>query len=192
VKTWKTILRSARSVLACAATIVAALSCPVSSHRQAAASEDFVSLSPRGLQVPVHAGEPDSRTWQKPSLALGVTLGIVIAGMLLARKFMPGVAGRTGGPVRVLCQAPLGARGVVYVLRCGPRVLVVGATAGQLTTLSEISDPDEIDQFTNWDVETRAASQWRRSQQATRSSSGELKGQLHGMLDKIETWNTQT
>jgi flagellar biogenesis protein FliO len=127
-------------------------------------------------------------------MALGVTLGAVCLGLLVARKSMPGLGKAAAqGPIQILSQAPLGNRGIVYVLRCGPRVLVVGATNNQLTTLAEITDPDEIDQFGQLDRARPSRSHRRHIESGvTAAGGGELKGQLHGMLDKIESWNAQS
>ena len=51
--------------------------------------------------------------------------------------------GRAKGPISLLGQLPLDARRSVFLVRVGPRVLVVGASEAGLTKLSEL-DADEL------------------------------------------------
>jgi flagellar biogenesis protein FliO len=193
VNTWQTIAGAIRLAALCMASLVIAVACPAICGNLSRAGEESVPISPRGSQLLTSPADSDMASWARTSIALGITLGAVCAGLIVARRFMPGFSGGTGaGPIQILSQAPLGARGVVYVLHCGPRVLIVGATPSHLTTLAEIADPDEIDHFRQPDPRSSAALQRTRSGPMTASPTGDLKGQLHGMLDKIESWNNQS
>jgi len=125
-------------------------------------------------------------------------LAIVVAGVgvavSLVRKCFPGLAPDSPHRlIRVLAQAPLGAKGTVYVLRCGPRVLIVGAAAGQLTTLAEIADPDEIDEFVRYSATNSLTSRPPRPDSGEGTAPArQLKGQVDGMLDRIDSWKSSS
>jgi flagellar biogenesis protein FliO len=156
------------------------------------AADESISISPRGLQSSTPITNSDVPSWSRTTVALGVTLGIAIVGLVIARRFMPGLSNESrAGLVQILSQAPLGTRGVVYVVRCGPRVLIVGATANNISTLAEIADPDEIDEFRRLNCGKSSTLPRARSGAQAAAPAAELKGQLHGMLDKIEGWNAQ-
>ena len=81
-------------------------------------------------------------------MALGVVLGLFGGSVLVLRRYLPGVAGGGGyQPVRVLARIGLSPKQAVYFLHLPGRVLVVGSGGGQLTTLSEITDAEEVAQL---------------------------------------------
>jgi flagellar biogenesis protein FliO len=156
-------------------------------------AEEAMPISPRGSRAASSSDDSDHLAWSSTSMALGGTLAVVILGLVLVRKVVPGfaAAGR-GGPIEVLCQTPLGTRGTVFAVRCGSRVLIVGATSGQVCTLTEITDPNEVAPFLGHDVSKADARSSARAEAANATPASGLKGQLHGMLDKIETWNSES
>jgi|SRR5579863_1746263 len=99
-------------------------------------------------------GKPSSGKFSKPtSASWGTTLGGLIAVMALIyltakvlRKSMP-AANRTlpTEVIQVLGRKPLDYRHSIHLIRCGSRLLVVGASQDGLTTLCEMTDPVEID-----------------------------------------------
>ncbi len=99
-------------------------------------------------------GKPSSGSLSKPSSAnWGTTLGGLTAVLALIfltakvlRKSMP-AAQRTLPieVVQVLGRKPLDYRHSIHLIRCGSRLLVVGASQESLTTLCEMTDPVEID-----------------------------------------------
>jgi flagellar biogenesis protein FliO len=78
-----------------------------------------------------------------------VALLVVICVILVIRSAagrlssMPG-GGRAGKLVTVLSRSMISPRQHVLVLQVGNRLLVVGDSAGRMSSLCEISDPDEI------------------------------------------------
>jgi flagellar biogenesis protein FliO len=77
--------------------------------------------------------------------ALAVVLGLIFALRWLLRRSMnpaslPGVT----NTVQVLTRSPLSPRQQLLLVRVGRRLLVVSDCNGQLNSLSEISDPDEV------------------------------------------------
>ena len=80
---------------------------------------------------------------------LGLSLGAVVGVILLLK----GVAGKwlgatgtasAGRAVRVVSRTTIGPRQQVVVLQVGRRVVVACDSAGRVTTLSEITDADEV------------------------------------------------
>ncbi|HEY2250689.1 MAG TPA: flagellar biosynthetic protein FliO [Planctomycetaceae bacterium] len=99
-------------------------------------------------------GKPSNGSLNKPATtSWGTTLGGLIAVLALIyltakvlRKSMP-AAHRTlpVEVVQVLGRKPLDYRHSIHLIRCGSRLLVVGASQEGLTTLCEMTDPVEID-----------------------------------------------
>lgn len=80
--------------------------------------------------------------------ALGIVLGLLGGSILLTRRFLPGVAaGGATNPVRVVGRVALGPKQTVFLLQVPGRILLVGSGGGQLATLAEISDPDDVAQL---------------------------------------------
>jgi flagellar biogenesis protein FliO len=76
-------------------------------------------------------------------------LGLVIALIFLlrwgARFLFPSVAGRSPSRiVEVLARSVLTPKQQVMLIRVGRRLIVVGDSGSQLSTLCEIADPDEV------------------------------------------------
>jgi flagellar biogenesis protein FliO len=189
VKMWRTIsVRGRRWVLRASATLTAAASLQFFGAALLAADES-ISISPRGSQPATPVPGSAVPSWSRTSVALGATLGAAVIGLFIARRFMPGLSPESRvGQIQILGQTPLGTRGIVYVLRCGPRVLIVGATSSHINTLAEIADPDEIDQFRG----TKSSALPRAHLAGPPDlPAADFKGQLHGMLDKIERWSAQ-
>ena len=153
---------------------------------------DSLSISPAGSRRQAALDSSSSSSLTKTGIALGIVVVAIVVAAGLVKKYFPGPGPESAGRVvRVLSQAPLGTKGTVYVLRCGPRVLIVGVTAAQMTTLTEIADPDEIDEFVRMSNTKGSAPQQLRSQNAmTNLPARDLKGHVDGMLDKIDSWKT--
>ncbi|MDE0961005.1 MAG: flagellar biosynthetic protein FliO [Planctomycetota bacterium] len=76
--------------------------------------------------------------------AIFVIAGIGIGGFFLLRKYAPGAIPGTDARMKVLMRMPIGNRQNITIVRIGERVLVVGASSGRLECLSEITDPQEV------------------------------------------------
>lgn len=87
----------------------------------------------------------DSAHLTRVAIALAAVLGLILLLRFVARRFL-GAAGtaRSTRAVQVLSRSPVSPRQQLVLLRVGRRLLVVADGAGQMTTLSEISDPDEV------------------------------------------------
>lgn len=84
--------------------------------------------------------------WWTTTAGLLVVLGLIVGGAKLFKKHLPGAA-RFLPPeaVQVLGKRPLDYKQMIYLLRCGSKILVVGASPQGLVTLGEITEPVEVD-----------------------------------------------
>lgn len=96
----------------------------------------------------IGTGKQNSGTsgWWTTTAALFTVLGLIVGGAKLFKKHIPG-ATRYLPPeaVQVLGKRPLDYKQHVYLLRCGSKILIIGASAQGLVTLGEITEPVEVD-----------------------------------------------
>jgi flagellar biogenesis protein FliO len=133
---------------------------PLASHTTEAASDpgesterkDFLPLAPpRSHSAP---GSEATRSGAWPSLAgiggsLAVVLGLFLLVVWLARRSSGTAASALPKEVfEVLGRAPLAPRTWAGLVRCGGKLLLVSFTASGVDTLTEITDPAEIDRLT--------------------------------------------
>ncbi|MBS3734456.1 MAG: flagellar biosynthetic protein FliO [Phycisphaerae bacterium] len=80
--------------------------------------------------------------WVRTGMALAVVVALVFAARWLLRRW----AGSAGGkpPVDVVARSALSARHRLYLVRLGERLVLIGGGNETLTTLAEVTDPDEI------------------------------------------------
>jgi flagellar biogenesis protein FliO len=79
-------------------------------------------------------------------LGLGVVLGLIVgmkmgAGKLLGLK---GVGTRANRGVRVLSRTVMGHRQQLVLLQVGRKLVLVSDSGGQVSTVTEVTDPDEV------------------------------------------------
>jgi flagellar biogenesis protein FliO len=80
--------------------------------------------------------------------SLAVVLGLFFLVAWLLRRAMPkGSRLLPGDVVEVLGRAPLTGRQHVHLLRCGNKLLLVSVSPGSTETLTEITDPEEVDRI---------------------------------------------
>ncbi len=92
-------------------------------------------------------GVVNNESGRKMLQALGAILvisGIGIGGYFLVRKYAPGAIPGTDARMKVMMRMPVGNKQSIFIVRVGERVLVVGATSGGMQCLSEITDPQEV------------------------------------------------
>ena len=114
---------------------------------------------PGDAEVVVPAYDPNSGMageipWGQLVLDMLVKLGIVIALIVGVVAFLRFLRHRIGtfsaaadspGSFRILDSAELGAGLTVYTVDLGRRVLVLGATSEDVSLLTEVTDPEEIE-----------------------------------------------
>lgn len=108
-------------------------------------------LAPRGEQArgaagPVQAAPNLSGTLGTVASSLAVVLGILFVVVWYARRFAP--AGSKPLPteaVELLGRAPLAGRQQVQLVRVGQKLLLLALSPTEVTTLTEIADPAEVE-----------------------------------------------
>lgn len=94
------------------------------------------------------AGRPlrDAGSWTSTVGALTFVLLLIYVGSRFVRKHVPAaVATLPVEAVEILGKRQIDPRQAIHLIRCGSRVLVVGASPNGLHALSEISDAVEVD-----------------------------------------------
>ncbi len=83
------------------------------------------------------------------STSLAVVLGLFILGVLIVKKTNSrgGCAKLPGEVVQTLGRAPLTGRQEMHLVRVGNKLLLLSVTASGAETLTEITDPEEIDRL---------------------------------------------
>lgn len=79
------------------------------------------------------------------AVALSIVLAMILGARWLFTHFFAGArAPATSRAVKVLSRTSLAPRQQILLLQIGRRVVVVGESNGQLSTLSQVEDPDEV------------------------------------------------
>jgi flagellar biogenesis protein FliO len=110
-------------------------------------------LRPLGLTGQTNAAQQGNRSGGPPSAAtvigaLAVVLGIFfLVAWGMRRVAPPGLTALPSEAFQVLGRAPLAMRQQAYLLRCGNKLLLVSVTATGSETLTEITDPVEVDRL---------------------------------------------
>jgi flagellar protein FliO/FliZ len=100
--------------------------------------------------IPRDSGKKQSGLPSMVTLAgsLGVVLGIFLLMAWLMRRVVPqGLTRIPNEAFEVLGRAPLAGRQNVHLLRCGNKLLLVSITPAGAETLTEITDPGEVDRL---------------------------------------------
>lgn len=78
-------------------------------------------------------------------MALGIVVGLAVAGRFLVRWLFPAVAAaRSSSAVRVLSRSVIAPKQQLLLVQVGRRVIVVGDSGAQLSPLAQIDEPDEV------------------------------------------------
>lgn len=92
-------------------------------------------------------------------IGLGAVLGLFFGMTWLMRRARPqGIALLPADVLQVLGRAPLAAKQQVQLLRCGNKLLLVAVSMHGLETLTEITDPIEVDRLAGLCEQNRSGS----------------------------------
>jgi len=82
-------------------------------------------------------------------IALAVVLAVIYLLVRLLRRFFPVLVPAAGptAPVKPLARFYLGPKQIIHLVRCGSRVLLLGATPANITYLGSIDDPAEVEEI---------------------------------------------
>ncbi|MCP3905457.1 MAG: FliO/MopB family protein [Planctomycetes bacterium] len=98
---------------------------------------------------PLGALDPRRNDMTRLGLALALVIGLAVAVRLVFRRFsgVLGGGGRPAGVMEILARYPVARGQSVVLLKVARRVLVVHHGGNGMTTLSEITEPDEVAQL---------------------------------------------
>ena len=100
--------------------------------------------SPRPASAPSAAAPAGSFDTSRVLLSLGAVVGLIVILRWGGKKIgAGGVLRARSGAIQVLARAYLSGKHQIAVVQIGRRLLVVGESGQQLTTLCQITDPDE-------------------------------------------------
>ena len=99
--------------------------------------------SPRPASAPSAAAPSGSFDTSRVVLSLGAVLGLILLLRWGGKRIGGGKLGTRSGAIQVLGRSYLSSRQQIIIVQIGRRLLVVGESGQQLTTLCEITDPDE-------------------------------------------------
>lgn len=113
---------------------------------------DSRRITPRGTVPSAKSTSDRSESARAaPSLwtafaSLALVVGVILAAARLWRKHGPAAgAGLPDDALEILGKRQLDRRHAIQMVRCGSRVLVLGVTEDGLRALTEITDPQEVD-----------------------------------------------
>lgn len=152
-------------------------------------------------------------------IALGSVIAlIVVLRLVLKRLFPQVVAPKAANVMRVLARLPINPRQQVLLLQVGRRVVVVGDCGQAMSSLGEISDPDEVTQLlsqisedsrgnetrsfvnlfgkarSNFDEEEVGANEKHSLVSEKLNDPEEIdaaRGELHGLIEKVRNLSSQ-
>jgi len=128
--------------------------------RAAAEEERFVPAEPpaqtRTITPPSHPPRSPSKSGPPRKTTTGsfwqtlLVLGGIVAVILLGAKYLRKHGPRLPGGIPADALEVLGKRAIdrgqlIYLVRLGSRILIIGSSSGGLQTLAEVTDPVEID-----------------------------------------------
>ncbi len=105
-----------------------------------AASARHNAVEGTGAAGPAASASPLQSGWLRTTLSLAGVVALIVVLGYASRKLPGAQRGRRPGLIQVLSRTPLTARQSVYLLRVGPRLVLVGATADRLTRLDVVDD----------------------------------------------------
>lgn len=131
----------------CTSVILAILMTVCAASAAAQTTAPASNLIQRPTTNPAQAGVSDRKDSSilRVALSLGAVLGLIVLMYWGTKKLAPrGAFGPASNAVRVLARTSISAKHRVAVLLVGRRIVVVAEGAQQMSTLCEITDPDEV------------------------------------------------
>ena len=113
----------------------------------------YPDLPPPDTRDPTPTGTSSGQLGDIASLvtiggSLALVLGLFMMLAWIMRRTVPGAVGALPGDVvEVLGRAPLAGRQQVHLVRCGSKLILISVTPEGAETLTEITDPEEVDRL---------------------------------------------
>lgn len=91
---------------------------------------------------------------------LAVILGLLVGGVWLMKRWLPGGAARFGGlgggRIKILVSQPLGPKKQLSLIQTAGRVFLIGVSDQSINLIAEIDDPDQVAQLQTGSAEGAA------------------------------------
>jgi flagellar biogenesis protein FliO len=111
-------------------------------------NEAALALAPRGQASAGESLNGDSGALLTTLGSLALVLCLFFAAAYVLRRGTPhAISGLPGEVVEILGRAPLPGRHQMHLVRCGHKLLLVAISATGADTLTEITDPAEVDRL---------------------------------------------
>jgi flagellar biogenesis protein FliO len=125
------------------------------------------------------AAAPQAFEFRRVVTALAAVIALIFGLRWVAKKVfvMPGGSRGTTRAVQVLSRAPLAPKQQVLLLQVGRRIVVVADSAGQMSTLCQIEDPEEVTSLVGQIMAERGM--------ATPKSFGSVFGKTRNRFDEV-------
>ncbi len=138
-------------LLACTTLVSAQTTRPAVSIPQGKYENDAISLGSLNgagrsstTQPTLSLVAPAQLDLWRVALALAIVLSLIFTMRWAGRKFFPSAGvPRTSGAMKILSRLIISPKQQLLMIQVGRRIVVVGDAAGQMSPLSEITDPDE-------------------------------------------------
>ncbi|NRA74771.1 MAG: flagellar biosynthetic protein FliO, partial [Planctomycetes bacterium] len=124
--------------------------------------------------------------------AIIIIAGLGIGGVILVRKYAPGVIPGTDLRMKVLMRIPIGNRQNLIIVRIGERVLVVGSSPGRVECLSVVTDFEEVQKLSyGFDFSSEMARVQTETQEneisgADPSDSQDVSNEIQWLRDRLD------
>ncbi|HEX3357480.1 MAG TPA: flagellar biosynthetic protein FliO [Tepidisphaeraceae bacterium] len=88
---------------------------------------------------------PDQLDFTRVAMALGIVITMILGLRWVGKKYFPNVAvPRSSGTMKVLSRLAISPKQQFLMIQIGKRIVVVGDSTGQMSPISEITDPEEV------------------------------------------------
>ncbi len=128
----------------------ALLCCFIASSLPAESADADLESRPLFKPLSQNSSAP-SLGWDIASIliALAVVIAAIYLLLRLLRRFFPNLApgGTVAAPVKPLARFHLAPRQTLHLVRCGSRLLLLGATSASINHITTIDDEAEIDRI---------------------------------------------
>ena len=113
-----------------------------------AAAQQPIPLPPKGASPANPFGGKDFSPFATGAASLGIVLGLFLLVVWSVRRGTPKGAGLVPrDAVEVLGRAPIGGKQNVHLVRCGNKIVLINVSATSVETLTEITDPAEVERL---------------------------------------------
>ncbi len=96
-------------------------------------------------QPAASTSSPDQLDFTRVAMAMGIVITMILGLRWVGKKYFPNVAvPRSSGTMKVLSRLAISPKQQFLMIQIGKRIVVVGDSTGQMSPISEITDPEEV------------------------------------------------